>query len=526
MAIESVSAPGPTRRAEVLAALSLAIDLGLGQPMEHMLRSSLLATSLARRLGLDEHQRAVVYYATLMTWIGCHADSHELAHWFGDDIAFRADSYAVDWRGRPFLGLLATHVARDQPPLVRATRSAALFAGLRGHLRELIRSHCSSAGVLADRVGVGDDVGRALAFVFERWDGGGLPTGARAEAIPIETRVVQIAEVGEVHLRQGGVAAAIEVARSRAGRQFDPAIADVFCAHAAELADELATDDVWDAALRRAPDRDVVVADDELDDLLAALGAFADLKCPYLIGHSTAVSELAGRAAHHYGLPNDQIQVVRRAGLVHDLGRMGVSNGVWEKTAPLSEADRERIRLYPYLTARVLSRIGGLTDVAAVAGAHHERLDGSGYPRGLTAASLSPAQRLLAAADRYQSMLEYRPYRPAMTATATAAALREQARAATLEAHAVEAVLEAAGTAVPRRGVWPAGLTGREVEVLRLLAGGRPNAAIAATLTITEKTVRNHIEHIYIKIGVNNRTGASFYALEHGILGGPPAGQR
>jgi HD-GYP domain-containing protein (c-di-GMP phosphodiesterase class II) len=206
---------------------------------------------------------------------------------------------------------------------------------------------------------------------------------------------------------------------------------------------------------------------------------------------------------------------------VHDIGRMGVSNGIWEKPGPLTQSERERVRLYPYLTRRVLDRVPALQAVAAVAGAHQERLDGSGYPHGLAAVSLSPAQRLLAAADVYCGLTEDRHYRPALTATDAAARLQDEARSGRLDTQAVRAVLAAAGERVPRRHTWPDGLTEREVEVLRLVARGHGNAAIAARLHIAEKTVRNHVEHIYGKIDINNRTGASLYALRQGILPTP-----
>jgi putative nucleotidyltransferase with HDIG domain len=505
------------RRAEVLAALSLAIDLGLGQPMDHMLRSALIATSLARRLGLSEERQAVAYYATLLAWIGCHADSHELSAWFGDDITFRADTYDVDWAGLPFVWLLASHVGRDRPALARAGQAAALLGRLRGNLRELMSSHCLSAGALAERAGLGDDVGRALAYTFERWDGSGLPAGIGGADIPLEMHIAHVADVAEVHLRRAGVEHAERTVRARSGTQFDPAVVAAFTAGSAEIAAELAVDDVWQAALDRAPDRDRTVAGDDLDRLLTAVGDFADLKCPAMVGHSRAVAALAAEAARRYGLPEPQIRVVRRAALMHDIGRMGVPNSIWEKPGRPSDTEWERVRLYPYLTGRILSRIDGFAEVAGVAGAHHERMDGSGYPRGLSGAALSPAQRLLAAADVYRSLREDRPYRRAHVAPDAASLLRTEVRAGRLDGPAVEAVLEVAGEPVRRRRIWPAGLTEREVDVLRLVARGEPNAAIAAALRISEKTVRNHVEHIYTKIDVNNRTGASLFATRHGI---------
>jgi HD-GYP domain-containing protein (c-di-GMP phosphodiesterase class II)/DNA-binding CsgD family transcriptional regulator len=507
-----------TTRAEILAALSLAIDLGLGQPMEHMLRSSLIATGLAAHLGLPSDRQGAVYYTNLLTWIGCHADSHELAGWFGDDIAFRRDTYDVDMAGLPFLRMLTTHVARDRAPLQRVATTAAFLARVRGNMRELIHSHCVSAGVLADQAGIGDGVADILGYAFERWDGTGLPHGAAGPAIPIEMRIVHVADVAEVHLRRYGPAGAAEMVRQRRGTQFDPEVADAFLATSSELTEMVAVDDVWLEAVRRAPDRDRVVAGAELDELLVAIGDFADLKCPSMIGHSRAVAELAADAAVRFGLDPASVAVVRRAGLVHDIGRMGVPNAVWEKRGPLSATDWERVRLFPYLTGRILSRVGGFAEVATVASAAHERMDGSGYPRGLGGAALSPSQRILAAADCYEAMRSDRPYRVALDVPAAAAALRQDARDGRLDPLAVEAVLESAGVPVRRRRTWPNGLTSREVDVLRLLARGETNGSIARRLHLSEKTVRNHVEHIYMKINVNNRTGASLFALRAGLI--------
>jgi DNA-binding CsgD family transcriptional regulator len=338
----------------------------------------------------------------------------------------------------------------------------------------------------------------------------------------VEMRVVQLADVAEVHLRRAGVDGAVGVARSRSGTQFDPAIVATFDRCAGEILDGL-PDDVWRAALEQAPDRDRLLTEGELDGLLEAMGDFVDLKCPFTLGHSRGVAALAAEAGRRCGLPGPDVKLLRRAGLVHDLGRMGVSNAIWEKPGPLSAGEWERVRLHPYLTGRILSRVRGLEPVAALAAAHHERQDGSGYPRAVGGGALTPPERLLAAADAYHAMMEPRPHRGALSEEEAAERLRRQVRASRLDAQAVDAVLEAAGHRVPRRKAWPAGLTTREVEVLRLVAQGRSNRGIADDLFISEKTVRNHVEHIYSKLAVSNRTGASLFAVEHGIVGNFPS---
>ena len=516
-AVEGIGAG--VRRAEVLAALSISIDLGLGLPMEHVLRSSLLAAMLADELDLDEEQRATVYYTNLVLWIGCHADSHEFSRWFGDDLAMRRDSYQLDWSGLPYLAFLMRRTGSDQPLPRRTRLLLTLLLTPRTRMAALIHSHCQSAGLMAEHIGLDRHVREAVTCAFERWDGGGLPEGRSGVELPLATRVVQLAEVCEVHQRAHGTSGALAMARERSGRQFDPALVDALMRCRGRI-NALPDQDVWSAALQLAPDRELMVCGEELESLLGALGDFADLKCPFTLGHSRAVAELAAGAATRLGLSTTDVARVRRAAHVHDLGRMGVPNSVWEKPTALTESDRERIRLYPYLTGRILSRVRGLEAEALIAEAHRERLDGSGYPRGLSGSSLPMTQRVLAAADSYRGSLEPRPHRAALDPTAAAARLRGEAAAGRLDRSAVDAVLAAAGHHRSGRPSGPAGLTAREVEVLGLVARGCSTSEVARRLVISTKTVSNHLEHIYLKAGVTNRAGAALFAVEHGLVSG------
>ena len=516
--VAKVSPGSQGRRAEVLAALSIAIDLGLGLPMEHVLRSSLLASMLADELELSEEQRATVYYTNLVLWIGCHADSHEFSRWFGDDLAMRRDSYQLDWSGPRYTKFVLQRTGSHLPLTQRSQLLFTLMTAPKAQMAALIHSHCLSAGLMAERIGLDRAVAESVECAYERWDGRGLPDGRRGDQIPLATRIVQLAETCEVHLRTHGTSGALAMTRDRSGRQFDPLVVRAL-AKCRDRIDALPDQDVWAKALQLAPDDDVMLSGRELDTLLGAIGDFADLKCPFTVGHSRAVAELAGSAAIRMGLASSDVDVVRRAALVHDLGRMGVPNSVWERSAPLSESDRDRVRLYPYLTGRVLHRVAGLESVTAVAEAHRERLDGSGYPRGLKAAELPITQRVLAAADSYRGSLEHRPHRPAHDRHAAATRLRGEVEGGRLDPTAVEAVLSVAGHRSRRRTAGPAGLTGREVEVLGMLSQGLSTNDIAQQLFISVKTVRNHLEHIYLKVGVSNRTGAMLFALEKGIAG-------
>lgn len=523
--IKDVASPGTPSgppaaapsRAELLAALSVAIDLGLGQPAEHMLRAALIGTRIADRLGLSAEQRDGVYYSTLVMWIGCHADSHEFAQWFGDDIAVRRDSYLVDWAGLPYYRFLVNNIGRGEPLLARMTTIATLFVNARGNMSRLIHSHCTSAALLAERMGLGAGVQHAVGFSFERHDGSGLPSGARGDDIPVEMRVAQLADMVEVHQRVGGVTAAVAMATERRGTHFDPAVVDVFAADAEAILTGPGPGEAWETALRAAPDHHRPLDDASVDELLIALGDFVDLKCPFTLGHSRSVAHLAGQAADAVGLSPEAATLTRRAGHVHDLGRIGISNQIWSKPSTLTAAEFERMRLHPYLTVRILNRVQGLAEVAQVAGNHHEHMNATGYPRNLPGAALSMPDRLLAAAVSYQSALEPRPYRDAMDPDAAARRIRDRARSGELDPVAVDAVLHAAGHRGRRSGTRPDGLTPREIEVLRLVARGASNKQIAEALVISEKTARNHVERTYAKIGVTNRIGASMYALRTGL---------
>lgn len=515
----SVSSAGAPTRAEMLAALSIAIDLGLGQPAEHMLRAAILASRLAERLGLSEQQRGATYYSTLLMWIGCTADSQEYARWFGDDISVRGASYLVDWSGLPFLRFLVDHVAEGQPLAQRASTLAGMMADARGNLGRLMHSHCRSASLLAARLGLPQEVQDAVATAFERYDGRGLPRGLAGDAIPLEMRIAQLADTAEVHDRLGGVDAAVGMVRDRRGGQFDPAVVDAFITDAAALLDIPHGSAAWAGALDCAPDRDEVLHGEALDETLAAIGDFVDLKCPFMLGHSRGVAELAGSAALAMGMSPADASTLRRAAYVHDIGRLGVSNLIWSKEGPLDDGDWERVRMHPYLGGRVLSRVPGMDAEAALVRAHHERPDGSGYPAGSRGTSLTRADRLLAAAVAYRSAIEPRPYREALEPGEAVARLQRRAAAGQLDAEAVAAIAAAVGAVgACARPATPAGLSPREAEILTLVAQGRTNRQIAASLSISEKTVRNHVEHTYAKIGVSNRVGASLFAIDHGFL--------
>ena len=503
------------RLAELVAVLSLGTDLGLGQPMEHVLRQSLIALRLAERLGLDESERLVVYYCGLVAWVGCHVDAYEQAKWFGDDLALKGDAHRVDRTGPAFV---LSHLGAGRPRLERVRLGFAFLGAGRRAAAEMLANHWLATDALAARLNLGEEVRANLEQTFERWDGKGAPAGRKAEEILVPARLVNLADVVEVYHRAQGVAAATAVARERSGTQFDPALVQVFCEEASAVCGDLDSATSWEAVIAAEPGDKVWIDDAELDAALEAIAEFADLKSPWTIGHSRGVAELAAAAAGGYGLPEGDVVQLRRAGLVHDVGRLGVSNAIWDKRQALTLAELERVRLHPYLTERMLAPSAVLAPLGAIAVQHHERLDGSGYPRGLSGAAISPAGRILGAADAYQAMIEPRPHRPARSSEEAATALHAEMAAGRLDGDAVDAVLHAAGHRVKRRREGPAGLTPREVEVLRLVALGFSNREIAEQLVITPKTAANHVEHIYAKTGASNRARAGLFAVQHGLM--------
>jgi HD-GYP domain-containing protein (c-di-GMP phosphodiesterase class II) len=358
----------------------------------------------------------------------------------------------------------------------------------------------------------------ALEAAYERWDGRGWPGELEAEEVPIASRLAQLAEFVEVANRMGGVEAARDLVRQRRGDQFDPTLADLMDAEAEVILSGLDTVETWEAVIGAEPALAVVLSGERFDAALLAIADFVDLKSPYFLGHARAVADLAADAGARLGLAEDDVRTLRRAGLVHDLGRLGVSNAIWDKRGPLAAGEWERVRLQPYVTERMLRQSQALAPLAGIAVEHRERLDGSGYPRGRSGAAISRSAQILGAADAYQAMREPRPHRLARSAEEAAAQLRADTKAGRRDAETVEAILGAAGHRVLKRHEGPAGLTQREVEVLKLLARGLSNKQIAERLVISPKTVANHAEHIYAKINASTRAAAGLFAMRHGLL--------
>ncbi|GAC1363048.1 MAG: HD domain-containing protein [Ktedonobacteraceae bacterium] len=508
------------RLAELLAALSLAIDLGLGQPMENFLRTCLLAVRLGTILGVDEQDLTDIYYLALIERLGCVAYADDAAAIFGDDID--ANSWLIitnQERPAEMIRALLQHVGKGEPAFRRVRRLLNALVTLPAKTVEVFTGQCEVGQRLAERIGLGSRIQDALGQIHERWDGKGKPNKIKGEALLLPIRVVRIAQDAEIFQRLQGMETACTILRQRAGRIYDPRIVEKFCQHADHLFKEPAGSSTWEAVLAAEPGGLPCIPEPRLDEVLRAVADFVDLKSPYTLGHSSGVAELAAAAARRCGLPEVEVTAIRRAGYLHDLGRIGVSNTIWDKPGPLSDTEWERVRLHPYYTGRVLARVKGLGPVCAIAVQHHERLDGSGYHRGLPAVMLPMTARILTAADIYHALTEPRPHRAAHSPEAAAVEVHRQVRDGRLDGEAVNAVLGVAGhrTRSVRRA-WVAGLSEREIEVLCLLARGRSNRQSASHLSVSERTIEHHIEHIYNKIGVSTRAGATLFAMQHHLL--------
>jgi HD-GYP domain-containing protein (c-di-GMP phosphodiesterase class II) len=495
---------------EVGALLALAQDHAFAQPPGSQLRATVLGQRLAAAVDADAHERATTWWTSALRFLGCTGHAFDMAVVFGDEIEMRAESMQMDF-ANPFdmLRLMVTHAGPRTTGVDRMRSVLAVLAGGKKAAELNFRSACEVADVLAKRLGLDEDVRASLATSFERWNGRGLPTGAKGDAIPRPMRMAQLSQELEVLARIEGIERALEIIKRRRGKAYDPVLTDVALRDATAWWDEVEPLDPWDAALAVAPPAPPL-DDDALHESLLVLADFYDLKSPWLGGHSRAVAALARDACG---------PEAEAAALVHDLGRVAVPNTVWDKPARLTRDEHDRAESHTLVTDQLLRRVPTLAALADLACGAHERMDASGYHRRVGRAHLDDAQRVIAAADCYQAMTSDRPHRPALDPHAAATELRTMVADGGLDGDAVERVLVAAGhRRAAARTSLPAGLTRREAEVLRLLALGLTVREVADRLVISAKTAEHHVEHIYSKIGVSTRGAAALFAIEQGIL--------
>ncbi len=505
--------PNQVRVAGVVAALSVSSDLTRGHPVGEAMRACLVATELARRAGLSAARQSDVYYATLLRFAGCAATSHEAAAAFGgDDIAVRARGDLTD-TARPleamrFLAGLGSGVEKLRV-LARAPKVPGLVA-------EAARADCEVGAGLTHVLRLPTAVTESVLCAFERYDGKGVPSARSGQDLPEAARYAAVGYATVMFEAVGGPELTVSTLTRWSGRALDPEITGTFLEAAHDLLEHSAPEDVWGAVVDAEPAAPRYFRDDgHLDEVLAGFGDAADLKAPFFQGHSRGVALLGREAAAH--LPDVDPAVVYRAGLVHDLGRVAIPTGVWERSGPLRPEEWELVRLHPYHSGRIVSRSPILEPLSSIVSRHHERLDGSGYPMGVRAGDLDATTRVLAAADVWHTLGEPRPHRPALAAEEAARVIASMP----LDRDAVRAVLTAAHGPRPTFPALPVDLTERELEVLRLLAAGLTKKQIALQLFISQSTVHTHTVHVYAKCEVSTRAALAMFAMRHGLAGTP-----
>jgi HD-GYP domain-containing protein (c-di-GMP phosphodiesterase class II)/DNA-binding CsgD family transcriptional regulator len=531
--------PGAIPAIDLLGALSLAADMALGLAAGHGVRATYVGMRIADLLDLPPADRADLFYAELLMDAGCTAWTSQVAATIlGDEIAARRQLFFFSDPADPrdVLRWLVRYMAAGQPAGVRLKHAVKFVVHGREFMVEGLRNTAEVAARLAGRLERSPGVQQGLRFAFERWDGTG-PGGRSAESIPLISRIVYGSIFLEVFHQVAGRSAAISLARARRGRTLDPVVVDAFL--------RLAQDDgfwrglegetTWARVRELEPDspaRHFPVG--RLDDAARAFGDFADLKSFFTAGHARRVAALAERMAERMALAPAEVAATRHAACLHDLGLVAIPSFVLHKPEErLNEAERESLRLHPYHAERLVARVPAFDPARPIVAAHHERPDGRGFPGGLGRDRLPAGAAVLSAADRFDDLTHAGPGRPALSPEAALreldreegtglcgdalAALRQVVDGAASE-QAGPARAEPPGGRAGAGPAWPAALTDREVEVLRLLSTGASRRSVAARLTVSEHTVRHHLEHIYAKIDVRTRVEATLFAIEHGLL--------
>jgi HD-GYP domain-containing protein (c-di-GMP phosphodiesterase class II) len=411
-------AEGGIRLSEVISALSYALDLTEGQAEGHSVRSCLIGMRVGREIGLDAGALSHLFYALLLKDAGCSSNAARTCELFGaDDFTVKRTWKTVDWTRTTDAAL---HTFRNVVPhagVVGRVRRVLQIAGMGAVGTELVQTRCDRGADIALLLGFSRETAEAVRALDEHWDGAGKPAGLAGEEIPLLARIACLAQTVELFHAEGGVDAALGVARGRAGRWFDPALVRALegtrrdAAFWRGLREGDARADV--AALE--PDDRVLLADQaRLDQVAEAFARVIDAKSPYTARHSEGVARYAVAAGGVLGMDAAMLRDLRRAALLHDIGKLGVSNAILDKAGPLTDEERAVVRLHPEYTVRILERVGPFRALAEVAGAHHERIDGRGYHRGIAAGGLPVMARLLAVADVCDALSAARPYRGAL----------------------------------------------------------------------------------------------------------------
>lgn len=512
------------RRADFMMVLAYASDLATGHSRDFALRSCVLAMRIAELVGLSQTDRRNAYQQALLRYVGCNADTDLLSGLFGDEIALRQDLVGLDMGNRAELGRVFVQAFKrlyyDLGPVAQQQAIEAGLAQAGSVVRPVLTAHCEVAQRIGQRLGLTDGMARNLGQIYERWDGKGLPHGASGDAVLPAVRLVTLAQDMIALTDAMGAEAMAGIVAGRANAAYEADLALLASAHASELMHGIGATVDRETILALEPDPPALLNETECNEAFLAIADMIDMRMPFTQGHSRAVSSLAEAAGLHLGLPRDETRALRWSGCIHDIGELVVPVSTWMRNGPLSVRERDAAQLHPYYGERALASFGEAgAPMASIVLRHHERLNGSGYHRRVLGADLSQSARILAAAEMFQTAQEERPHRKGVSGETAAAQLRTAIREGSICPDAGEAVLAVAGLAARRTPPRPlAGLTPREIEVLRLIAAGLTAKEMGRRLAISPKTADHHIQSIYSKIGVTTRAAATLHAVEHGLI--------
>lgn len=406
-------------RGELLAAFSYALDITEGQPEGHCIRACWIGMQVGRALGLDERDLGDLYYTVLLKDLGCSSNAARICELYdADDRAFKRGYKTVGTSLAATIHFVFSRTARGKPLHRRVAAIGNILANGGAVAQELILSRCTRGADIARSLRFPAEVCNAIYHLDEHWDGSGRPGRLRGTGIPLYSRIALLAQVADVFHAHAGRQASMDEVRRRSGSWLDPEVAAAF--------EVVAADDSFWAMLvspllpamvvALAPTQDVVPIDEAyLDSIAAAFGQVIDAKSPFTSGHSQRVADYAFAMAEKMGLDPGRARSLRRAAFLHDVGKLGVSSAVLEKPAGLDDREWVEMRHHAEHTRMILSRISAFESVADIAAAHHERLDGCGYPRRLGSEQIEVETRIITVCDYYDALTADRPYRAAMS---------------------------------------------------------------------------------------------------------------
>jgi HD-GYP domain-containing protein (c-di-GMP phosphodiesterase class II) len=407
------------RLSEILSALGHAVDLTEGRPEGHGVRCCWIGTAIGREVGLAEPQLWELYYALLLKDVGCSSNAARITGLFKtDDLAFKRAAKTMPPNLPGMLRFVAGHTATEAGIGERLRTLLAVVPQTPAVASEITATRCERGAEIALQLRFSDRVAEGVRCLDEHWDGGGLPLGVKGEAIPMYSRIALLAQVVDVFHSDFGRAAAIAEVKRRDGTWFDPALVAVFMEVQTQIGfwETLMTPHLERIVLTLEPARHAKPLDEGfLDDIAEAFADIVDSKSPYTSGHSSRVAELTDLIAAEMGVTPQRRRWLRRGALLHDIGKLGVSNMILDKPGPLTGDERSAMQLHALFTEKILSRIAAFRELARVAGAHHERLDGRGYPHGLAGDEIAMETRMMTTADIYDALTANRPYRAALT---------------------------------------------------------------------------------------------------------------